>query len=328
MNNELQLAINQSGLEKNKIDTLLSNFGDYFKKAKVIADKSKSIVVTDEQQSDLMQEARFARLELKNIRCDVENTRKELKEQSLREGKAIDGIANVIKALIIPVEEHLEKQEKFIEILEAKRKAERLTRRQEELSKYKSDISFYNLNDMSDEAFNKLLADSKASYEAQKEAERKAEEERIAREKKEAEEREKIRLENEKLRKEAEIREKKLAEERRKAEEARRKQEEILRKEREAKAKLEAELKAKQEAEEKAKREEEERKAKIEAEAKEAERQKQLAPDKTKLLELAKAFEAIVMPEVQNENAKQTVNDVVGMVGRLSTFIKKRANNL
>jgi hypothetical protein len=39
-----------------------------------------------------------------------------LKEQALREGKAVDGIANVLKALIVPLEEHLDKQERFVEI--------------------------------------------------------------------------------------------------------------------------------------------------------------------------------------------------------------------
>ena len=48
----------------------------------------------------------------------LKKVRKELKEESLRKGKAIDGVANIIKFLIEPVEKYLEDQEKFIEKLE------------------------------------------------------------------------------------------------------------------------------------------------------------------------------------------------------------------
>lgn len=124
--NKLELIVKESGLEKSKADVILQKFQDYFTMAGEWERKAKSIVVTDEKQTDDMRLARTGRLLLREKRIAIENTRKELKEQSLREGKAIDGIANVLKALIVPIEEHLEKQEKFVEFkvaaaIEAKR---------------------------------------------------------------------------------------------------------------------------------------------------------------------------------------------------------------
>lgn len=119
MENQLQIIVKESGLEQTKAKYLLDNFTEYFKIADEWALKAKSIVVTDEAQQAEMSMARVGRLFLREKRIAIEKARKELKEQSLREGKAIDGIANVLKALIVPIEEYLEKQEKFIEFKRA-----------------------------------------------------------------------------------------------------------------------------------------------------------------------------------------------------------------
>jgi len=134
MENKLSLIVKESGLEKTKAQILLDNFSRYFQLAADWEKKAKTIVVTDESQVAEMKMARTGRLFLRQKRIAIENTRKELKEQALREGKAIDGIANVLKALIVPIEEYLGKQEKFVEIkaaeeaerkrIEAERKAE------------------------------------------------------------------------------------------------------------------------------------------------------------------------------------------------------------
>lgn len=284
MNNQLQVIAEEQGLEQNKIQSLLSNFVEYFKNAQEISKDARSIIVTNEDQVKEMADARKKRLELWKIRCQVENTRKGLKEQSLREGKAIDGMANIIKSLIFPVEEYLEKQEKFAELLAAKRKAERLAERQAELGKYVNDISLYNLSDMPEDAFKMLVENSMKAMEAQKEAEIKAEQERIKKEKKEAQDREKMKKENEKLKKQAEAREKSLAEERKRVAEEKAKQDEIIKKEREAREKIEAEMRTKRLAEEEAKRA-----------SQEEERQKLLAPDKDKMRVIYKEIQKVVM---------------------------------
>lgn len=206
--NALVVVAQESGLEAPKIELLLGSYKSVFQKAKEIAEKANDIVVTDESQTDLMGKARAARLELKNLRVEAEKTRKQLKDQSLREGKAIDGMANIIKALIVPIEEHLEKQEKFAEVKAAERKAKRYSDRIEALSPYVENVSIYNLNDMEDEAFTILLEQSKKAHEAALKAQELAKAEQEAKEKAEEEERKRIREENQKLKEEAEAREK------------------------------------------------------------------------------------------------------------------------
>jgi hypothetical protein len=123
MENQLQVLVRESGLEQSKAQVLLERFQDYFQIAAEWEAKAKTIKVTDAKQQADMQMARVGRLFLREKRIAIENTRKELKEQSLREGKAIDGLANVLKAVIVPIEEYLDQQEHFVEI-EAKKKAE------------------------------------------------------------------------------------------------------------------------------------------------------------------------------------------------------------
>lgn len=124
MENQLQVIVKESGLDQTKADYILTQFQDYFKLASEWEAKAKTIIVTDEKQEVDMKMARTGRLFLREKRIAIEDARKKLKEQSLREGKAIDGIANVLKALIVPIEEYLEKQEKFVEIKKAEKEAE------------------------------------------------------------------------------------------------------------------------------------------------------------------------------------------------------------
>ncbi len=144
MGNQLEVIVKESGLEQSKAKFILENFQNYFEIADEWANKAKTIKVTDASQKADMEIARVGRLFLREKRIAVENSRKQLKEQALREGKAIDGIANVLKALIVPIEEYLEKQEKFVELKEeAEREAKRIEieRRmeEEELAKQKAD---------------------------------------------------------------------------------------------------------------------------------------------------------------------------------------------
>lgn len=119
--NELQVLINKSGLEQSKAQFMLEQFTDHYKMAAEWAKKAKTIIVTNESQTVNMKAARTGRLFLREKRLEIESARKSLKESALREGKAIDMIANFLKDLIIPTEEHLDRQEHFVEY---KKKAE------------------------------------------------------------------------------------------------------------------------------------------------------------------------------------------------------------
>jgi hypothetical protein len=62
-----------------------------------------------------------ARIEVKNLRCSVENLRKELKADVLERGKIIDEEATRLKGLLAPIEKQLEQEE---EAEEARKAAE------------------------------------------------------------------------------------------------------------------------------------------------------------------------------------------------------------
>jgi hypothetical protein len=312
------------GLEENKVQSLLGSFTQSFQEAKELASGAKSIKVTGEDQVEEMTKARELRLSLKATRVDVEKTRKELKEQSLREGKAIDGMANIIKALIIPVEEYLEDQEKFAERQRDLRNQEVEQKRIAELSKYVDEVEVHKLhpNYMSADTFNKLLETSEKAWKAQREAEKRAEEDRIAKEKADAEERERIRLENEKLKKEREEREAEIAKE--KAE-----QDKKMEAERREKERLEAELEAKKKEEIKAKREAEEKERKEREAEEERRRQQMTAPDKEKLYKLADDIESnLKLPSFSSTEAQDIGHNALTKMNEVIAYIRNSAESL
>ena len=319
--NELVSVIEQQGLQPSKVDSLMQSFTGYFTEAKKIASESKSIIVSDETQIDEMNKAREYRLKLKDIRVNADKTREELKSQSLREGNAIQGVFNIIKALIVPVEEYLEKQEKFAEFKEIERKANLYGERVEKLSKYVTDVTLYNIKDMADEVFENLLSGCKTSWEKARDDEAKAEADRLAKIESDRLEQEKIRLENDKLRKEAEEKEKALAVERakqadeiRKLNEEKEKAEAKLKAEKEAQLKKEAELKAIED-------------AKVKAEQ-EIKRKSLLAPDKEKLLELANIIDKIEMPNVASDSAGVVIKETKAKLDFLTNLIREKAKQL
>lgn len=319
--NELVAVIEQQGLQPSKVDTLMKSFTGYFSEAKNIVEQSKSIIVTEETQIEEMKKAREFRLKLKDIRVNADKTREELKSQSLREGNAIQGVFNIIKALIVPVEEYLEKQEKFSEVKEAERKAKIYGERVEKLSKYVTDVTLYNIKDMADEVFENLLSGCKTSWEKAREDEAKAEAERLEKVEAERKEQERIRLENEKLRKEAEEKERALEVERAK-------QAEALRKLNEEKEKAEAKLRAEKEAQ--AKKEAQE-KAIADAKLKEEEDKKRkalLAPDKEKLLVLADTIDNITLPALSSREAQIIMQKVETALSQLADVIRVDAKKL
>jgi type IV secretory pathway VirB10-like protein len=320
-NNEIALVAQNAGLAPTGVENLLNKFAAYFNEAKKLAEGAREIIVTDESQTDLMLKARETRLTLKSLRTHVEAVRVELKEQSLREGRAIDGVSNLIKALIVPVEEHLEKQEKYAEVKALERIQKKYEERVNLLSPFVDDISLYAIKDMPDAVFDNLLAGCKASYQAKKDAEAKVEADRIAKEKAKEEEDRKIREENEKLKKDAEIKEKESA---RIAAE----QEEKLNKERKAREDAEAKLKAEKEAQEKKERDDKAAEDARKAAEEETKRKALLAPDKEKLIELAGTIDKITFPAVSSKEAGDVISKCSEMLVDISSFLREKSKTL
>lgn len=319
--NELAVIAQESGLEESKVNGLLSRFSDNFKSATIALEWSKTIEVTNESQKDLMEKARTGRLKLKAIRLEVEHTRKELKEQSLREGKAIDGMANIIKAMIVPAEEHLEKQEKFAENLATERKARLSAERLATLLKVTDVPTMYSYETMEQDVFDKLVADLTATRETERKAIEKVELERKAAVETDAKEQERIRAENAQLKKEAEAREAAIAAERRMADEKAAKE----------KAEYDAKLAKECEAREIAEKAEVDRKAEEDRKTADAEasaRKALLAPDKEKLLAFADILDTLEMPALSNRDAGKVLDEAKDTLTTLSKTLRDKAQKL
>jgi len=330
-NNQLQVILKEQNVAKENADELLKAFGAPFTEAGVILVDYKSIVVTKEDQFDLMADARTKRLALKNIRVEVEKKRKELKENSLRTGRAIDSVAKYVKDTIEPAEEYLDLQEKFGEIKAAEKAAKIKLDRIEKLMQYTDDISLYNLDGMSDEQFESLLAGIKSQHEAKLADEKRIEDERIAQEKAAIVEQERIKIENESLRKEAEAKEVEREIERKAeadqqakiqavADKARIAAQVELDKERAKLETIEAEQKARDDAD---------KKAQIEKD--DAERRALLSPDKDKLITFAQAIDTIrltKLPVVKSKQAQVIVDEIDADLTALYTKITSGAKGL
>lgn len=338
--NELVQIIEGSQVEQKTQTTLMENFSPLFDEAVKWKEEAQSIIVTNLKQTDLMQRAREIRLNLRQIRVNADKTRKNLKEDALRYGKAVQGVYNVIEYLIKPLENHLEDQEKYGERLIEKQREEVKAKRWAELEPLAEYIPVsIDLSDMTEDDYQKLLRGAQIQQKQREDAERQAEQERIEREKKEAEEREAVRLENERLKKEREEfekaieaerkeREKKEAEDRkaREAEEKARLAKE--KKEREEIDRLEAEKKALEDAEKKRIADEKAKKEADELARIEAERKANSAPDIEKMKNFADVIISLKSPACTTKEAHKIVTDVMYKLSDIANKLTAEANKL
>lgn len=291
--------IEKTGLSKSKTTALTNQFKTFFEQAEKFEKKALKIVVKDESETEKMAEARELRLAIRKIRLDTEDTRKELKKQSLAEGKAIDGMSNEIKGVIEPIEKHLFNQEKFAEIQEEERIESLRYERAFKLGKYVDDIIAYNLKDMDQATFDQLLETSKLAHQAVQEAEKKAEQDMVDKDKKDKKEREALELENENLRKEN------------------KKKEAKLKKESDEKLAAEKKLRDKQDAD-----------RKIERDKKAAERKAAMAPDREKLLAFSASIKDIVPPSGLSKEAKSIGDKAEEKLFEVSQWIENQVLSL
>lgn len=280
-----QIAQNVSVEKRNEVQSVLNHV---FNGVSKMREQLDSVAVSDENDKTNMKLANTIRLGVRQVRLEAEKTfdskRAEVQSQMLSyktEDQLWLKAKQTMQILTKEIEEQARWKEETKIRFEAEQKELKIQQRILEVSKF-AEIDRIEFENMSDESFDSFLSGLKSTHEAKIEAERKAEEERIAKEKADAEAREKQRLENERLKAEAEKREKeieaerkaneqKLAEERAKAKaEADRIEAENkakLKAEQEAKAKLEAELQAKKDAEIKAENERKQAELKAKAEA-------------------------------------------------------------
>lgn len=351
MENENQLikTIEESGLEKNTAQMLKDKFVPFFDAADQWKKKADELIVTDENQIELIKGAREARLALRDIRVGADKTRKELKEDSLRYGKAVQGLYNIIEYLIVPIEKHLQDQEDFPRIQAEKRLNDLREKRNEEARNLSEFIpANLDLGILTEEDFSRLISGAKLQKQKQEEEieaarieAQRLENERIERERIEAEEREKQRLENIRLKEEADKMAAEMKIERERAEAERKKREEEIERER-AKAQKEREAieaKARKEKEEADRllKEEQDRNKKL-LEEKELEKKNSITlaestpikneEDKIRIETFAKFIDDLERPKMQSAQGKFYALQADELLKKVSKYLRDNSEKI
>jgi len=203
---ELDEAVAKTGLSADGAASLRDAFAPHFARFHDLATQARTVAPADSKG------ARALRLQVKAVRVEADKTRKLLKEDSLRRGKAIDGINAVLEYSLVPIERALEDIEKAEEIATAARRDTLRMERSAELLPYLA-VELHvglDLGAMSAELWAPFLAGTKANHavaaamaakqEADRlEALRLAEAARVAREAAEQAERDRMRADNERL---------------------------------------------------------------------------------------------------------------------------------
>jgi hypothetical protein len=329
---------------------LRNGFARHFQQLHDLAQSAKAVLETEPKK------ARAIRLNIRAVRCAADKTREDLKADSLRYGKAVQGVYNVLEYQAIPLEEALEKIEKAEELREQARKKALANERIAELSPY-MDTTHLALGDMAKETYDGLLAGAKSAHaaklaeiEQQKiaEAERKQKEadERAERERARLDEAAKFKAENErqaaelaKMRKEQEAKDAaELKERQRQAAEQEKERKETERKLKEAEririeesqkaaAALLAEKLKREASEAEAKRLIDEQRKKDAAEAAAAKKAAN-APERAKVLALAKAIAALPIPALESEEGKALAVLIAEQITRFSKWLKAEGEKL
>ena len=156
---EIETEATKAGIAPDGIVALQTAFAPHFQAFAALAIEAKDV------QQDEPKKARSLRLKIRAVRIASDDTHKEMKADSLRRGRAIDGIKNILLHSLVPVEEGLEKIEKAEELrAAAKREALKQTRTAE-VQPF-SDPTFYDLAGMPDAQYSELLAGLKAAHAA------------------------------------------------------------------------------------------------------------------------------------------------------------------
>lgn len=273
-NNVVKIDPKEFGLESENVQTIEEAFTP-----KIIERDGLAVIyselITKEIDEALCKEAGDLRRKLVKVRTGIADIHKTQKAFFLSSGKFVDAWKNKETLPVSQMEEKLGEIEKFYEVQEQKKISDLKEKRQVELSKY---IELFEipsrLGTMEGDVYDSFLATKKKQHEEEIEVEKKAKSERIAKEKAEKIEQERVRKENEQLKKEAEAKAKqdkieaderaeieseRIAKETKEREERERlakiesdKQADILRKAQEERQRLEKELSDKVEAEKKA----------------------------------------------------------------------------
>jgi hypothetical protein len=216
---ESQLAriIKDAKLEADSEKLVLSTFSPLVARVQDWASKIDAIIPVGREPSVSENKViKETRISLMKIRTGADKERKRILENTKQFTNAMNSANKQLVELVTPLEEKLEAAEKYAERMENERREALKAARVAEVSSlsFVGDMSFYNFGEMPEEVYQSLYQTLKATNEASIAATKKAEEDRLAKEKADRDEREKVRLENEKLKADAAVREKEIAAER------------------------------------------------------------------------------------------------------------------
>jgi hypothetical protein len=106
-----------------------------------IREEYLALTVTSPQDQDGYKSAEVALKKVVRMRTTVEKTRKELKADSVRYGKAVDGEAKRIREAIEPIEEHLKAQCDIVRLEEARQKVAAENARRDQVNEWVTELS-------------------------------------------------------------------------------------------------------------------------------------------------------------------------------------------
>jgi len=181
-------AIQEASVNESRAVVIKSSFMPIFEQLRDIESQARVIVVTDAAQLDEMETAEKLRLKLVKIRTGSARLKDDLKEEGLREGRAIQAIHNAAEAISKVIERHCKEQATFAERAQARRIEERGEKRIKEISKYLPLLPALNtagmmtaIKTMTDESFDWWLTMGEQLFELEERKKRDAEAAEVAR---------------------------------------------------------------------------------------------------------------------------------------------------
>ncbi len=173
-------AAENAGLSKSKAEQIKKTFLPMSRMVENFEVAYKKIVKVKKITPELCKDARILRLNIAKIRTATDKLRKKEKEEHIRAGKAIDGVANVLKWAVKDKEDHLEEIEKHFERLEAEKREKLKDEREAELREFKVDGSAFDLGNMEQVVWDNYISGVRLNHIEKIKEQEKAQEEKEA----------------------------------------------------------------------------------------------------------------------------------------------------
>lgn len=183
--NELTIKkeVEIEGLTKAKKKLIIEKYSEPIQKINDLAKTFPEIKAMEMSPEKVSKAKRFRIDFAKSVKA-VENVKSALKEESLKEGKAIQGVFNYVKEKTAELKEEALEIENYYVLIEEEKNKRIQAEREKDLLQYNVDGSTMDLGGMDDTVWLNFVAGTRVNFEAIKKAEEDAENERVEAEKK------------------------------------------------------------------------------------------------------------------------------------------------